>query len=95
MEVFEGARCKMLLARLKANHTCRMHAGVEKDPVARGVARQFIAKLLKGYPRLLPTRAVQRFDTRLPYKVESVGLTHMLEYMAMTKITPNPRDFIV
>lgn len=55
---------------------------VEKDPVARGVARQSIVKILKRYPHLLPLSAVQGFDIRLGNKVERVGIIQLENYGA-------------
>ena len=59
-----------------------MYISVEKYPVAKKEAREFIAKLLKRYPHLLPLFAVQGFDTRLPLKVEYIGLTRLENYAA-------------
>ena len=54
---------------------------MEKDPVARGVTRQFLAKLHQRYPHFLPLSAIQGFDTRLPDRVENIGLIVLENYV--------------
>ena len=45
VELFAGACCSILVAHLKAGHKMSRYTSVETDPVARGVTRQFLAKL--------------------------------------------------
>ena len=59
VELFAGACCSILVAHLKAGHKISTYTSVEKDPVARGVTRQFLAKLHQRYPHLLPLSAIQ------------------------------------
>lgn len=75
--MFARACCDILLARFKAYRKIRMYTSVEKVPIAKGVARRFIAKLFKRYPHLLPLHTVEGFDTSLPQKVESISLTQL------------------
>ena len=80
VELFAGACCSILVAHLKAGHKIRKYTSVEKDPVARAVNRQLLAKLHVRYPHLLPLSAIQGFDSRLPELVENIGLSVLSNY---------------
>ena len=80
VELFVGACCNILVAYVKAGHKITEYTSVEKYPVARGITRQFLAKLHQRYPHLLPLSAIQGFDSRLPERVENISLTVLENY---------------
>ena len=68
-----GGLATSLETLLRTDYMIRSYTWVDTDPDAHTVAAQRIAHLRHNFPHLLPSEAIQDWDSRLPLDVRTIS----------------------